>query len=94
MTNEAVQTVHAARNAASKIVNLKDDRLLVVTGPCSIHDPEAAMEFARRLLELRKEHKNELEIVMRAYFEKPRTIDGWRGLIMDPDRDGTFEVNK
>jgi 3-deoxy-7-phosphoheptulonate synthase len=71
-----------------------DDRLVLVIGPCSIHDPEAAREYARRLIELRLRHAADLEIVMRVYFEKPRTTVGWKGLINDPDLNGSFEINR
>ncbi|NCX61295.1 MAG: 3-deoxy-7-phosphoheptulonate synthase, partial [Betaproteobacteria bacterium] len=71
-----------------------DDRLLVVIGPCSIHDPKAAIDYARQLMELRGRFARELEIVMRVYFEKPRTTIGWKGLINDPDLDGSFQINK
>jgi 3-deoxy-7-phosphoheptulonate synthase len=71
-----------------------DDRLLVVIGPCSIHDPIAAKEYASRLVEERKRLGSDLEIVMRVYFEKPRTTVGWKGLINDPDLDGSFQINK
>lgn len=71
----------------------KDDRLLVVIGPCSIHDPKAALEYADKLAELRKKYADTLEIVMRVYFEKPRTVVGWKGLINDPNLDGSFEIN-
>jgi 3-deoxy-7-phosphoheptulonate synthase len=72
----------------------EDDRLAVVIGPCSIHDPGAALEYARRLRPLRDTHADALEIVMRVYFEKPRTTVGWKGLINDPDLDGSFNINK
>jgi 3-deoxy-7-phosphoheptulonate synthase len=71
-----------------------DDRLVVVIGPCSIHDVRAAREYARRLVEERRRHASELEVVMRVYFEKPRTTIGWKGLINDPNLDGSFEINK
>ena len=69
-------------------------RLLVIVGPCSIHDPAAALEYCGRLVELKKKHEHELLIVMRAYLEKPRTTVGWKGLINDPDIDGSFKINK
>jgi 3-deoxy-7-phosphoheptulonate synthase len=71
-----------------------DDRLAVVVGPCSIHDPKAALEYAARLKPVRDRLKGDLEIVMRVYFEKPRTTVGWKGLINDPDLDGSFNINK
>ena len=72
----------------------EDDRLLVVIGPCSIHDTAAAKEYAARLLTLRDELSGELEVVMRVYFEKPRTTVGWKGLINDPHMDGSFQINE
>ncbi len=72
----------------------EDDRLLVVIGPCSIHDPAAALDYARRLVELRRKHANQLEVVMRVYFEKPRTTVGWKGLINDPYLDGSFKIDE
>jgi len=68
----------------------KDDRLLVIIGPCSIHDPSAAIAYAHKLLEQRKKYEGELEIVMRVYFEKPRTTVGWKGLINDPYLDESY----
>ena len=91
-TENAANTVAHARKAIHQILKGNDDRLLVVIGPCSIHDPAAAKEYAERLLKLREELKGELEIVMRVYFEKPRTTVGWKGLINDPHMDGSFDV--
>jgi 3-deoxy-7-phosphoheptulonate synthase len=90
----ASATVVAARGALQKILRGEDDRLAVVIGPCSIHDPVAAMEYAQRLLAERHRLADRLEIVMRVYFEKPRTTVGWKGLINDPDLDGSFEIGK
>lgn len=87
-------TVANARNAIHRILHGMDDRLLVVIGPCSIHDPIAGREYARRLLEQREQYKDRLEIVMRVYFEKPRTTVGWKGLINDPSLDGSFDINR
>jgi 3-deoxy-7-phosphoheptulonate synthase len=87
-------TVAAARAALHAILHGADDRLAVVIGPCSIHDPKAAMEYALRLRAARATYREDLEIVMRVYFEKPRTTVGWKGLINDPDLDGTFKINK
>jgi 3-deoxy-7-phosphoheptulonate synthase len=84
----------AARNAIHAILNGTDDRLLVVVGPCSVHDPVAAVEYAARLAALRERLCDRIEIVMRVYFEKPRTTVGWKGLINDPDLDGSFDINK
>jgi 3-deoxy-7-phosphoheptulonate synthase len=92
-TDRASQTVHDARNAVHRILHGMDDRLVVVIGPCSIHDPAAAREYARRLAGEHARLAGELEIVMRVYFEKPRTTVGWKGLINDPDLDGSFRIN-
>ncbi|HAT00205.1 MAG TPA: 3-deoxy-7-phosphoheptulonate synthase, partial [Pantoea agglomerans] len=92
-TDRAAQTVSQARQAIHQILQGKDDRLLVVIGPCSIHDTEAAKEYADRLLALRDELKGELEVVMRVYFEKPRTTVGWKGLINDPYMDNSYQLN-
>ena len=86
-------TVFEARESIHRILHGEDDRLVVVIGPCSIHDPQAALEYARRLKAERERLKPELEIVMRVYFEKPRTTVGWKGLINDPDLDGSFRIN-
>jgi 3-deoxy-7-phosphoheptulonate synthase len=93
-TLTATRVVMAARNAIHAILNGTDDRLLVIVGPCSIHDPGAAIDYAERLAELRDRLADRLEIVMRVYFEKPRTTVGWKGLINDPDLDGSFNINK
>jgi 3-deoxy-7-phosphoheptulonate synthase len=93
-TLTATRVVIAARNAIHAILNGTDDRLLVVVGPCSIHDPVAAVDYATRLAALRERLSDRLEIVMRVYFEKPRTTVGWKGLINDPDLDGSFNINK
>jgi 3-deoxy-7-phosphoheptulonate synthase len=93
-TLTATRVVLAARNAIHAILNGSDERLLVVVGPCSIHDPTAAVEYAERLAALRERLADRLEIVMRVYFEKPRTTVGWKGLINDPDLDGSFNINK
>src|SRR5437879_12422456 len=93
-TLTATRVVMAARNAIHAILNGTDDRVLVVVGPCSVHDPVAAVEYAERLAALRKKLADRLEIVMRVYFEKPRTTVGWKGLINDPNLDGSFDINK
>jgi 3-deoxy-7-phosphoheptulonate synthase len=93
-TEQASETTFSSREAIHKILHKKDDRLLVVVGPCSIHDPIAAMEYASKLVHERNRHIKELEIVMRVYFEKPRTTVGWKGLINDPNLDGSFRINK
>ncbi|WP_313478506.1 3-deoxy-7-phosphoheptulonate synthase AroG [Atlantibacter hermannii] len=92
-TEKAAKTVSQSRQAIHQILKGQDDRLLVVIGPCSIHDPEAAKEYASRLLALRESLKDELEVVMRVYFEKPRTTVGWKGLINDPHMDNSFQIN-
>jgi 3-deoxy-7-phosphoheptulonate synthase len=87
-------TVATARRALHRILHGEDDRLAVVIGPCSIHDKRAGLEYAKRLRPLRDTLGDALEIVMRVYFEKPRTTIGWKGLINDPDLDGSFNINK
>jgi len=86
--------VWQSRQSIHRILHGMDDRLLVVVGPCSIHDPKAALDYARRLVEQRDRLKDRLEIVMRVYFEKPRTTVGWKGLINDPGLDGSFDINR
>ena len=86
--------VAQSRRTVEDIILGRDDRLLAVVGPCSIHDPAAASEYAERLHELAARHAAELFVVMRVYFEKPRTIVGWKGLINDPDLDGSFRINQ
>jgi 3-deoxy-7-phosphoheptulonate synthase len=93
-TLTATRTVTASRNAIHAILNGTDDRLLVIVGPCSIHDPVAAVDYASRLAALRESLSDRLEVVMRVYFEKPRTTVGWKGLINDPDLDGSFNIDK
>ena len=93
-TLTATRVVMGARNATHAILHGTDDRLLVVVGPCSIHDPEAAVDYAERLATLREQLADRLEIVMRVYFEKPRTTVGWKGLINDPRLDGSFDINR
>jgi 3-deoxy-7-phosphoheptulonate synthase len=90
----ASRAVHDARLALHRILHGMDDRLIVVIGPCSIHDPKAALEYGERLAAERQRHRADLEIVMRVYFEKPRTTVGWKGLINDPDLDGSFRINQ
>ena len=92
LTQEVAETVIAGRHAVRNILDGKDQRLLVVVGPCSIHDPIAAVDYARHLMPLRQEFADRMEIVMRVYFEKPRTILGWKGLIMDPHLDGSHDI--
>ncbi|HPA01251.1 MAG TPA: 3-deoxy-7-phosphoheptulonate synthase [Chiayiivirga sp.] len=88
------RTVRQSRRALHEILHGADDRLAVVIGPCSIHDPEAAMEYARRLARERERFADTLEIVMRVYFEKPRTTVGWKGLINDPRIDGSCRIDE
>lgn len=90
----ASETVHRSREAIHNILEGTDDRIVVIVGPCSIHDPEAAREYAQRLKPLIDDLENELCIVMRVYFEKPRTTVGWKGLINDPEMDESFHINK
>ena len=92
-TENASATVFNARHLIHNILHKKDDRLLVVIGPCSIHDTQAALEYGQRLVKLREQYQDQLEIVMRVYFEKPRTTVGWKGLINDPYMDNSFQLN-
>jgi 3-deoxy-7-phosphoheptulonate synthase len=94
ITEAAANTVYQTREAIHRVLAREDDRLLVVIGPCSVHDPEAAIEYADRLIAVRDRLKDDLLIVMRVYFEKPRTTVGWKGLINDPDLDESFQINK
>ena len=94
LTDAAAETVYSARQGIHQILHREDDRLLVVVGPCSIHDVDAALDYAGRLGRLREELRDALQIVMRVYFEKPRTTVGWKGLINDPDLDDSFHINK
>ncbi|CAL4319427.1 Phospho-2-dehydro-3-deoxyheptonate aldolase, Trp-sensitive [Buchnera aphidicola (Eriosoma lanigerum)] len=93
ITPKIMDNVIMTRKNIANIITGKDKRLLVVIGPCSVHDPIAAMEYAHRLNILRKKYNTRLEIIMRTYFEKPRTVVGWKGLISDPDLNGSFRVN-
>ncbi len=94
VTEVAAQTVHDTRLAIHNILHGQDDRMLVVVGPCSIHDIDAALDYAKRLKVLRDELSDALMIVMRVYFEKPRTTVGWKGLINDPGLDESFQINR
>ncbi|WP_353249677.1 3-deoxy-7-phosphoheptulonate synthase [Salinisphaera sp. T31B1] len=94
VTETASETVHDAREAIQDVLHGRDDRLLVVVGPCSIHDIDAALEYAAKLKAARDRFGDDLLIVMRVYFEKPRTTVGWKGLINDPDLDDSFKINK
>lgn len=93
ITDQASETVFNARNSTQNILQKQDDRLIVIVGPCSIHDPDAAREYATRLKPLMEELSDELHIIMRVYFEKPRSVVGWKGLINDPYLDGSFKIN-
>jgi 3-deoxy-7-phosphoheptulonate synthase len=94
LTRPNQEAVAAGRSVVSSILNGADDRLLVIVGPCSLHDPVAGLEYAHRLALLSQRLSERLCIVMRAYFEKPRTTVGWKGLINDPHLDGTYHVNE
>lgn len=94
LSDEAVELVERSRREVRDVMAGEDDRLLVVVGPCSIHDPEAALEYARRLAALVPELSEDLCVVMRVYFEKPRTTVGWKGLINDPDLDGSHDIQR
>ncbi|GAB5414887.1 MAG: 3-deoxy-7-phosphoheptulonate synthase [Congregibacter sp.] len=94
LSDAAAATVSQARQGLSSILRGEDDRLAVVVGPCSIHDPAAAREYAGKLKATAEELAADLQIVMRVYFEKPRTTVGWKGLINDPDLNNTFQINK
>ena len=88
------QIVERTRAEVRAVLDGTDDRLLVIAGPCSVHDPKAAIDYAHRLAELRDRYADDLLIVMRVYFEKPRTVTGWKGLINDPGMDGSYDVHR
>ena len=94
VSENAARTTLETRQAIHRLLHGEDDRMLVIVGPCSIHDPEAALDYAGRLKTVREQLSDDLLIVMRVYFEKPRTTVGWKGLINDPDLDGSFHINK
>ena len=94
LTDEISKLVYGTRNEASQILHGKDDRVIVVCGPCSIHDPESALEYAHLLKEARDSLNSNLLVIMRVYFEKPRTTVGWKGLINDPDINESYDANK
>ena len=94
LSDETSKHIYETRQAIHRILAGEDDRLLVIAGPCSIHDPAAALEYASRLREPRRSLADRLAVVMRVYFEKPRTTVGWKGLINDPDLDGSFNINR
>ncbi|MFN7900781.1 MAG: 3-deoxy-7-phosphoheptulonate synthase [Synechococcaceae cyanobacterium] len=89
----ATRTVQLARERIKAILHAGDHRLLVIVGPCSVHDVDAAKEYAATLAEVHRQHRDQLEVVMRVYFEKPRTTVGWKGMINDPHLDGTYDIN-
>lgn len=94
ITRDIARMVTSFRREVANCLHGRDDRLVVIVGPCSIHDVRAAKEYAEKLAVLREELKDDLVIIMRVYFEKPRTTVGWKGLINDPDLDGSFNINK
>jgi 3-deoxy-7-phosphoheptulonate synthase len=94
LSQEASTTVERTRGEVRALLDGVDDRLLIITGPCSVHDPRAAIDYAQRLVALRDRYASELLVVMRVYFEKPRTVTGWKGLINDPGMDGSFDVHR
>jgi 3-deoxy-7-phosphoheptulonate synthase len=89
----AARTVQQARERIKAILHAGEQRILVIVGPCSVHDVQAAQEYAERILEARRRHARDLEVVMRVYFEKPRTTVGWKGMINDPHLDGSYDIN-
>ncbi len=93
LSDKAATVVARGRAESAAILSGRDERLCVVVGPCSIHDPEAAMDYAAKLRPLQARFADDLQIIMRVYFEKPRTVVGWKGLINDPHLDGSFEIN-
>ena len=94
ISDSSAELVYKSRENISKILAKEDKRLIVIVGPCSIHDTEAAKDYANRLIEESKPLEDQLQIVMRVYFEKPRTTVGWKGLINDPDLDNSFKIDK
>ncbi|CCG80825.1 Phospho-2-dehydro-3-deoxyheptonate aldolase [Taphrina deformans PYCC 5710] len=94
LTDPSRILISASRQAATKIIKQQDDRLIVVVGPCSLHDPQSALEYAKKLKPMTEKYVGTLEIIMRAYLEKPRTTVGWKGLINDPDLDNSYKINK
>jgi 3-deoxy-7-phosphoheptulonate synthase len=94
ISSELSEKITEWRNTVSNIVNGKDNRIISIVGPCSIHDPKAALEYAKYLVEMKKKFGDELFIIMRVYFEKPRTTIGWKGLINDPNLNDTFKINE
>ena len=93
ITERAARTVQQARERIKAILHAGDQRLLVIVGPCSVHDVEAAKDYAAAIAQAHRQHREQLEVVMRVYFEKPRTTVGWKGLINDPHLDGSYDIN-
>ncbi|MGB5240617.1 MAG: 3-deoxy-7-phosphoheptulonate synthase, partial [Prochlorococcaceae cyanobacterium] len=93
LSQTAARTVLDARERIKAILHGQDSRVLVIVGPCSVHDVEAARAYADAIAEVREHHRDQLEVVMRVYFEKPRTTVGWKGLINDPHLDGSYDIN-
>jgi len=94
LSGNAAELVYASRRSAEAILDGVDSRMLLVVGPCSIHDPAGALDYAAKLKRLSDEVAGAILIMMRVYFEKPRTVVGWKGLINDPDLDGSYQINK
>ncbi|MGH3640692.1 MAG: 3-deoxy-7-phosphoheptulonate synthase, partial [Mycobacterium sp.] len=94
LTRSGADAVQRHRDEIADILAGRDDRLLIIVGPCSVHDPVAALDYARRLAPLAETYADRLKIVMRVYFEKPRTTVGWKGLINDPGMDGSYDVER
>ena len=94
LDKESSKLIFGARRNISRVLHNLDDRIIAIVGPCSIHDPASAIEYAKLLKEFSTQVENEIVIVMRVYFEKPRTTIGWKGLINDPDLNNSFQVNK
>lgn len=94
LDDHGADTVAAARQSLAAVLTGQDDRLAVIVGPCSIHDPGAAREYAHRLRDVAPQYAPELLLIMRVYFEKPRTVVGWKGLINDPERDGSYQIHR
>lgn len=93
LSEQAARTVQQARERIKAILHAGDQRVLVIVGPCSVHDVAAAREYAEAIAQAQRRHRSELEIVMRVYFEKPRTTVGWKGMINDPHLDGSYDIN-
>lgn len=94
ISTSASALINQARDEISQILQSKDDRILLIVGPCSIHDPKGALDYAKRLKQCADQYKSNLHIIMRVYFEKPRTTIGWKGLINDPKLDNSFNINE